>query len=78
MGGVKSTRNIEIFRENVIKTVCLNYILIKKNIKMENIRSRKLCYEAPEMKTSEFRTEQGYAVSPTDPANLFEVHMLKN
>lgn len=45
---------------------------------MENIRSRKLRYEAPEMKTCEFRTEQGYANSSTNPDYLFEVQMLKN
>ena len=45
---------------------------------MEKTKSLKLRYEAPEMKTCEFRTEQGYANSSTDPANLFEVRMLKN
>lgn len=45
---------------------------------MEKIKSTKLRYEAPEIKTCEFRTEHGYANSPTDPDNLFEVQMLKN
>lgn len=31
--------------------------------KMENRNSNKLRYEAPEMKTTEFNVEQGYAVS---------------
>lgn len=30
---------------------------------MENKKTNKLCYEAPEMKTTEFNVEQGYAAS---------------